>query len=251
MMLRSLSYPLLRLVRRFLILVGRSAADSYNSKFLASEILMGDVESLEGRASHGCKFWQLENVWRDKIRVLDFGGGSGRCGHEELNGRVDKWAVVETSEMVQAATLLDLPNLKFFASLANASNWLGRIDVVHSSSSLQYTPNPASTLLSMVRLAAPYLIFEKTVVSERPHEVKITQLSFLRDNVHMSRRKSLPRFRVVSYPLNAMPANDLFQVLRDHEYEVTAQWVDSTQSHLPLGKGLRQIGFVARRKGRV
>ena len=251
MILRSLFYPLLRLIRRALSLGSRSAAHSYNSHFLATEILMGDMENLEERASHGCRIWQMKEISPAKIRVLDFGGGSGRCGHEELDGRVDRWAVVETPEMVQAAALLDIPNLKFFDSVESAGNWLGRIDVVHSSSALQYSPSPLTTLSSMVRLGAPYLLFEKTVISEGPREVKISQLSFLRDNVNKARRKALPKFSVVSYPLSAMCVDDLMKMLRDNDYEVTTQWADSTQSHLPLGKELRQIGFLARRTVRL
>lgn len=65
--------------------------------------------------------------------VLDFGGGAGL--HYKLARKQSpniRWAVVETPAMVQRARQLATDRLMFFEGIEEASNWLGKVDLVHS-----------------------------------------------------------------------------------------------------------------------
>lgn len=93
-----------------------------------------------------------------ELRVLDHGGACGFhfllarsvLGHVKL-----RWAVVETPEMVGRARSLATGRLGFFATIEEAVTWLGGVDLVHSSGTLQCCPEPLQELSNLVRLNAP------------------------------------------------------------------------------------------------
>lgn len=219
---------------------------SYNSADLAIRILSADLGNLKDRTSFRCRLWQLSIGKRPNLNVLDFGGGSGRCGFERLG--VDHhltWAVVETPEMAKAAReLYANPELMFFDSIEQAKEALGRVDVLHVSSALQYSGNPIQTLKALLDTAPKIIVFEKTVVTSRTIQ-KFRQYSFLQDNLTAKLSADKPVFGAVRYWLTAENQEAIFGVLNQYGFTVLEKWEDPLQSHLPFGKGLRQMGFVA------
>ena len=179
------------------------------------------------------------------MNVLDFGGGSGRCGFERLGVDNLSWAVVETPEMAKAASeLYANPGLMFFDSIEQAKEALGRVDVLHVSSSLQYSDNPIQTLTALLDTAPEIVVFEKTVVTNKATQ-KFRQYSFLQDNLTAKLSTDKHLFGAVRYWLTAENQEAIFGVLNQYGFTVLEKWEDPLQSHLPFGKGLRQMGFVA------
>jgi putative methyltransferase (TIGR04325 family) len=90
------------------------------------------------------------------LHVLDFGGG---CGFHRLRVGAAihaplRWAVVETPAMAERAAKLAQGRFEVFTDIAAAAAWLGRIDLVHASSSIQYVPDPLAVLKTVAGLRA-------------------------------------------------------------------------------------------------
>jgi putative methyltransferase (TIGR04325 family) len=103
------------------------------------------------------------------LRVLDFGGA---CGFHYLIARAAipdlplRWAVVETPMMAERAAALATDDLRFFSNAAAAASWLGGIDLLHSSGTLQYLPEPAATIREVCGLGASMIAWLRIFVSE-------------------------------------------------------------------------------------
>ena len=112
--------------------------------------------------------------------VLDFGGG---CGIHYKLARLPgvRWAVVDTATMAARASEIATDKLRFFSDISAAADWLGDIDVMHSNSALQYTPDPERTLHELCGVRARRMLWYRTVLSEHA-TVSEVQSSFLGDN---------------------------------------------------------------------
>lgn len=154
--------------------------------------------------------------------VLDFGGGCGL--HYKLARRQSpeiRWAVVETPAMFKRASELATDKLQFFTDISDAQKWLGAIDVMHSNSVLQYTPDPEDTLRRLCGLRARRMIWERTTLS-KTHIEREVQSSLLGDNGP----GSLPglKEKIVRYTRIKIPEQTF---LRAHEsYVLTERGVD-------------------------
>jgi hypothetical protein len=154
--------------------------------------------------------------------VLDFGGGCGL--HYRLARRQSpdiRWAVVETPAMLERAKELATDKLQFFTDMAEAQKWLGAIDVMHSNSVLQYTPDPEDTLKRLCGLHAGRMVWERIALS-KTHIEREVQSSLLGDNGP----GSLPglKEKIVKYARTKIPEQTF---LRAHEsYELTERGVD-------------------------
>lgn len=104
------------------------------------------------------------------IHVLDHGGA---CGfHYQMARRalphIDlKWAVVETKAMAARAKELETDNLAFFDDLRAARSWLGSIDLIHSSGTLQCFPSPVGELNRLTGLKADVLLWARMDLNDR------------------------------------------------------------------------------------
>jgi hypothetical protein len=88
---------------------------------------------------------------------------------------------VETPAMLQRATEFTTDRLKFFTDVSEAQKWLGAVDVMHSNSVLQYTPDPTVTLEQLCGLRAGRMIWERLSLSKEQIEREV-QSSLLGDN---------------------------------------------------------------------
>lgn len=140
------------------------------------------------------------------VSVLDFGGA---CGDHyfELRRLIPrdvslKWIVVETERMVTAALDRNLGNdeLAFTSSISEIETG---IDVVHSSSALQYVPNPYEFLDLLAGFKAQWMFFNRMMFNEDDREFITIQRSLLSANGP----GNLPpgyEDRIVSYPHTTM-----------------------------------------------
>ena len=118
------------------------------------------------------------------MRVLDFGGA---CGfHHRVAGVAaphikTKWAVVETPAMAKRATELATDSIRFFHRISDAVSWLGGVDLMYSSGTLQCVAEPESTLRDLCSVGATVLIWTRLALSTGDR-VKVTQTSMLSEN---------------------------------------------------------------------
>jgi len=247
MIRKYIVYPILRLARRALYQLGFRATDSYDDRTLALAIVRGDVRALSERAESDCLLTHDCFQKAGATKVLDFGGGGGRHGFQYLDGDLATWAVVETPSMVRACSEnLAHPSLSFHESISEAAGLHGIFDVVHASSSLQYTPDPEEFLRQLVGLHTKRLILEKLVVTESDSAVSLTQYSFLSDNLPAREKVGNP-LSITKYGLIAIPESELLRQAGE-QYRVVDSWEDPPQSHLPLHRRLKQIGLILEAK---
>jgi putative methyltransferase (TIGR04325 family) len=106
---------------------------------------------------------------KPKMKILDFGGGGGNTFsliNKLFPGRIEKWIVVETIEMVESSKNSYSPRLKFVDNCKNLDPDDGDIDLIICSSSLQYCEDPFSVLSTLVDLGAEYIWITRTLISK-------------------------------------------------------------------------------------
>lgn len=113
--------------------------------------------------------------------VLDFGGACGIHYKLALTEQpMIRWAVVETAAMVQEASKLATERLRFFDNVQSAVDWLGHVDLVHSSGALQYAPQPLETAKRLANIGAPRMEWRRLFLSDLP--VREMQRSMMIEN---------------------------------------------------------------------
>jgi putative methyltransferase (TIGR04325 family) len=105
------------------------------------------------------------------LRVLDFGGSFGF--HAMVCAKVlpdiaTRWAVVESPAVAALARPVESDWLRVFANIGEAMDWLGGVDLTHSSGTLQYLPNPDQAVLNLVNLGARVMLWQRMMFANRP-----------------------------------------------------------------------------------
>lgn len=114
------------------------------------------------------------------LRVIDFGGACGAhysIARALLPGVALRWCVVETPAMATRARGLEDGALSFHDALADAVTQLGRPDVVLSAGTLQYLPDPYSSLAALVAIGAGALVLTRLALTDGPVELYSVQES--------------------------------------------------------------------------
>jgi putative methyltransferase (TIGR04325 family) len=112
--------------------------------------------------------------------ALDFGGACGAHYKEaKRHSAAVRWAVVETPAMVNRARSLETQQLRFFSSIDAAADWLGDIEIVHSSGALQYVDDQFATTRQLCGLGANRMLWFRLLMGD---EEKAMQTSMLSDN---------------------------------------------------------------------
>ena len=103
------------------------------------------------------------------LRVIDFGGGAGIHFHAacKVLPQRPQWAIAETRVMAEAARAA---GLEAFDDLDMALRHVGAADLVHSSGTLQYLPDPLGTLEALVALNAPVFLLARLPVAPASSE---------------------------------------------------------------------------------
>ena len=181
------------------------------------------------------------------LHVLDFGGG---CGFHRLRVGAAiraplRWAVVETPAMAERAAKLAQGRFEVFTDIAAATAWLGRIDLVHASSSIQYVPDPLAVLKTVAELRARYVMLARLPSWGRAQIVGV-QTSRLAANGYGPMPPHIAD-REVKYPITFMNFYDVVQVL--NEYEI-ALAIDSPSAEYDFrGQKIPGKSIIFRRKG--
>lgn len=123
---------------------------------------------------------------QDVLRVIDFGGGGGyhhTIARKALGPAAAlRWNVVETTAMAQEARRMAGDGLKFFDSTADAVRDLGSVDIVFTSSALQYCPDPMAFLKQLVDADPACICITRTPFSDAADDIITVQTSRLSAN---------------------------------------------------------------------
>lgn len=185
------------------------------------------------------------------LNVIDFGGAAGyhhTMAQLALGGRVQlNWCVVETPAMARRAARLELPGLKFFDDLQAAQAHLGRVDLVFTSSALQYCPDPLATLARLLEMGADRFFLTRTPLADGAHGVVTTQQSMLGAN---GPGPLPPGFsdKVVAYPVSYVPRARA-QALIEQRYAIRFGMVEENATLFSGGQAVdAYYGFFAEKR---
>jgi putative methyltransferase (TIGR04325 family) len=107
-----------------------------------------------------------------RLRVLDFGGslGSVYWQHRRLLEHIDlSWGVVEQEDFIREGARFANGELSFWSSIDDFLTE-GAPDLILLSSVLQYLSEPQAILEALSATKAPYLLIDRTPVSDLPQD---------------------------------------------------------------------------------
>ncbi|MTD96193.1 methyltransferase, TIGR04325 family [Hyphomicrobium sp. xq] len=151
------------------------------------------------------------------LRVIDLGGACGvHYAVAQLLKFPLRWAVVESPAMATRAADLASDELNFFSDIRTANDWLGGVDLLFSSGTLQYMSKPIEALSLTLSLSPPVVVWTRMALVEDGRSVTKTQKSWLSENGHGSMPPGL-KDGMVSYPITKLPRSDFLRAHADYE----------------------------------
>jgi putative methyltransferase (TIGR04325 family) len=193
----------------------------------------------------------LTSIESQEIHVLDFGGA---CGAHYFLARAVlpsacrlKWLVVETPEMAQrAGTVLSSDELEFSSNLSDAADSMKRIDLLHTSGTLQCVDKPYDSLLTLVSVSASHILFNRLGLTKGNHDVITVHESWLSWNGPGPLPSGIPD-RKVRYPLVFQKESTFYDAI-SRNYDI-AMTFDDPSGVLPVNnEPIVGVGLLARRK---
>lgn len=235
---RAMAYPATEIYPDYEAAL-RHCGDGYDDRELAEvtlkktlAILSSDLKLALHPPNSEATLTAVSLIPGKELRVLDFGGSFGPHYFlaKQCLPRRYRWAVVETGVIAELGAQIESDELKFFTSIEAARAWLGEIDLVHASGSIQYMPQPKAVLAALVRLNAPYLAITRTAVAEGRECVTI-QVSLLSGNGPVGGLPPGVEDRLLRHPRVFMARDDFIATVEPH-YGVLYQTLDDREGPL-------------------
>jgi putative methyltransferase (TIGR04325 family) len=152
------------------------------------------------------------------FRVLDFGGGGGyhyTLARHVLEDNCDiKWNIVETDSMCQSGVAIADNSLKFFNDIDKAVADLGFVDLILSSSALQYCPDPMESLEKLLSVSAKYIYITRTPFFSGKNKLISIQSSMLSHNGPGELPSGFEDQEIL-YPISFIPLNQVEKAIKE------------------------------------
>ena len=180
------------------------------------------------------------------LTVLDFGGG---CGFHyfrvmaALRSQL-RWAIVETPTMAERAGKLGQDRFEVFTDIATAASALGRIDLVHASSSIQYVPDPLATLKTLAALQAGYFMLARLPIWSHGPLIGV-QTSALAANGIGPMPPTIAD-REVKYPITFTNFDDVIRIMSG--YDIATALPSPSSNYTVRGQHVQGISLIFRSK---
>ncbi len=184
---------------------------------------------------------------RDRpLTVLDFGGG---CGFHYFRVVPTirtplRWGIVETPTMAERASELSQGRFQVFTDVAAAADVLGRIDLIHASSSIQYVPDPLETLRTLAALRPRYFGLLRFPAWGRPPIVGL-QTSPLSANGIGPMPPNIPD-RMITYPVSFTSFDDVMRIFAG--YEIVMTTISPSSTYEIRGQQVQGLSVIFRAK---
>jgi len=144
--------------------------------------------------------------------------------------------------MVQTARDLENDELRFFDNLEDALRSLPRADLVFSSGTLQYVPNPYQSLEELTKCGAAQIFITRVGLTTGPKEIISIQRSRIADNGPGLSLEGAPN-ELVRYPVTFASKHRFEQILQTH-YIVRVQLNEERRVHW-AGEWIDYFGYLA------
>lgn len=191
----------------------------------------------------------LGSIESQEINVIDFGGA---CGAHYFLARATlpysfklRWLVVETPEMAQTAkSVFSTEELRFSSNLGEAAASMKRVDLLHTSGTLQCVDKPYDYLRKLVSMSASHILFNRLGLSKGRHDIITVHESRLSSNGPGPMPRGIPD-RKVRYPF-FFPEESKFYAALGESYDVVMTF-DDPSGAFPVGdEPIVGVGLLAR-----
>ncbi|MBV8255593.1 MAG: methyltransferase, TIGR04325 family [Chitinophaga sp.] len=185
------------------------------------------------------------------ITVIDFGGGDGDYYHTTrllLSSFIKmKWIVVETPAMTAAMQANQTQELFFVSSLEKALEIANKVNIVFTSGTIQYTPDPQQTVTDLCKVQADYLVFNRQSLSEETFNIISIQSSPLSWHGSGSTLPDAFTEKIVRYPHTSLKRELFEQTLRTNNYHIVYTFAESTGIKKVNNLQISGISYVCKR----
>ncbi len=188
----------------------------------------------------------------NQINVLDFGGACG-AHYFHLRSLIGKelklnWVVVETPLMVKYAKELETDELSFFDNFTDAVNKLHKVDLLHTSGTLQCVNNPQKYLDEILNCNAKWLLFNRLGLNKLDRDVITIHSSKLSWN-GIGDLPAGYTDRWVKYPFNFSSENKFLKEV-EQKYSLVAKFNDQSGMYSVDGEEIVGYGLLCKRKAK-
>jgi len=180
-----------------------------------------------------------------ELKVLDFGGACGAhyfLARKLLHGTRLQWSVVETTLMAARATDFEDASLSFTDNVQSALDRLGSVDVVLSSGTLHYLPDPRSVLESLLACNAKTLVLTRLALTDGPDLISV-QRSLLSDDGRGPMPPGMGN-KQISYPAIFVNRDDIEDII-ETRYRIRARLVEEGAVHVVGRQAIDHTGYFA------
>jgi putative methyltransferase (TIGR04325 family) len=164
------------------------------------------------------------------FHILDFGGNLGGHYHDLKKVFGDsiklKWAVVETPALAKAGQHFANEELSFFDSIESAAQFLGKIDLVHSSGTLQCVEEPKQYLDRLLQLDSEFMLFNRLGLNRKNRDFITIHHSKLSWNGHPGLPPGVDD-QAISYPFTFLSEEYFYDTLASN-YQIVARFNDNS-----------------------
>jgi putative methyltransferase (TIGR04325 family) len=183
-----------------------------------------------------------------EINVVDFGGGAG---YHFVNAKLAlnkkfNWFVIETPKMAKYANKYSNIDCRFYSDFSVAVKEMKEIDLIFTSSSLQYCSDPLVELENLLKINARYIFITRTPFLENSKKIITIQCSKLSRNGP----GPLPNYfsdRKIQYPITYV-SRKLVENLINQKYEIRYKINEGSSSFKFKNEPINMTGFFCVRK---
>jgi putative methyltransferase (TIGR04325 family) len=190
-------------------------------------------------------FWILSQSKAQEITVLDFGGACGLHYFEirKLIGSHIKinWAVVETPTMAETSMPFKNNELSFFADIESAKSFLGRVDLLHISGTLQYTDTPRDYFSKLLETAPAYIVLNRLCLNKVDKDIVWIQSSMFHENGEGPLPEKYVNKRV-DYPFTLISEKFIFNQI-EKNYKILLHFRDETGLHTTARESKKAVAY--------
>lgn len=178
------------------------------------------------------------------LTILDFGGG---CGFHYFRVAASirmplRW--VETKTMALRAAKLAGGRFEVFTDIAAAAAALERVDLVHASSSIQYVPEPITTLQTLAALRPRYFALLRFPWWQGPQTVSVQPSSLGTNGIGPMPPNIADR--EILYPVTFVNFNEALRTLGN--YEIALAMGSASSNYELRGQQIPGVSVIFRAK---
>jgi len=193
---------------------------------------------------------QHNTTQHNTTQVIDFGGACGAhyfFANAFFKDKVKlEWHVVESLGLASVGKVLEDGQLHFYNNLESVKKRTEEVDLLFSSGTLQYIPDPYGTLKDMVMFGAKYIFLTRTAMTTEKSDLVTVQTSRLSEN-GVGLLPNGMKDAIAKYPVVFVRKDVVEEIVAEH-YDIKMLWKEHAEAYRWNGHSVDVYGIVAERR---